>query len=286
MWILYAIGSAFFAGVTSILAKIGIQQTDSNVATAIRTVVVLVFSWFMVFIVSSFQTISEISLKTLLFLILSGLATGGSWLCYFKALQLGDVNKVTPIDKSSTVLTMILAFIFLGERLSITKLLGMIGIGVGTYLMIMKKEDIQKEVSNRRWMFYAILSAILASLTAILGKVGIIGVESNLGTAIRTIVVLIMAWIIVFVTRKQHEVKHIDLKSWFFIVLSGITTGLSWLCYYKALQEGDASLVVPIDKLSILVTIGFSYMFLKEKLTKKSAIGLVIMVGGTFILLI
>lgn len=193
---------------------------------------------------------------------------------------------MTPIDKSSTVLTMILAFIFLGERLSITKLLGMIGIGVGTYLMIMKKEDIQKEVSNRRWMFYAILSAILASLTAILGKVGIIGVESNLGTAIRTIVVLIMAWIIVFVTRKQHEVKHIDLKSWFFIVLSGITTGLSWLCYYKALQEGDASLVVPIDKLSILVTIGFSYMFLKEKLTKKSAIGLVIMVGGTFILLI
>lgn len=286
MWILYAIGSAFFAGVTSILAKIGIQQTDSNVATAIRTVVVLVFSWFMVFIVGSFQTISEISLKTLLFLILSGLATGGSWLCYFKALQLGDVNKVTPIDKSSTVLTMILAFIFLGERLSITKLLGMIGIGVGTYLMIMKKEDIQKEVSNRRWMFYAILSAILASLTAILGKVGIIGVESNLGTAIRTIVVLIMAWIIVFVTRKQHEVKHIDSKSWFFIVLSGITTGLSWLCYYKALQEGDASLVVPIDKLSILVTIGFSYMFLKEKLTKKSAIGLVIMVGGTFILLI
>ncbi|MEO3112543.1 EamA family transporter, partial [Turicibacter sanguinis] len=221
MWILYAIGSAFFAGVTSILAKIGIQQTDSNVATAIRTVVVLVFSWFMVFIVGSFQTISEISLKTLLFLILSGLATGGSWLCYFKALQLGDVNKVTPIDKSSTVLTMILAFIFLGERLSITKLLGMIGIGVGTYLMIMKKEDIQKEVSNRRWMFYAILSAILASLTAILGKVGIIGVESNLGTAIRTIVVLIMAWIIVFVTHKQHEVKHIDSKSWFFIVLSG-----------------------------------------------------------------
>ena len=286
MWILYAIGSAFFAGVTSILAKIGIQQTDSNVATAIRTVIVLVFSWFMVFIVSSFQTISEISLKTLLFLILSGLATGGSWLCYFKALQLGDVNKVTPIDKSSTVLTMILAFIFLGERLSITKLLGMIGIGVGTYLMIMKKEDIQKEVSNRRWMFYAILSAILASLTAILGKVGIIGVESNLGTAIRTIVVLIMAWIIVFVTHKQHEVKHIDSKSWFFIVLSGITTGLSWLCYYKALQEGDASLVVPIDKLSILVTIGFSYMFLKEKLTKKSASGLVIMVGGTFILLI
>ena len=201
-------------------------------------------------------------------------------------MQLGDVNKVTPIDKSSTVLTMILAFIFLGERLSITKLLGMIGIGVGTYLMIMKKEDIQKEVSNRRWMFYAILSAILASLTAILGKVGIIGVESNLGTAIRTIVVLIMAWIIVFVTHKQHEVKHIDSKSWFFIVLSGITTGLSWLCYYKALQEGDASLVVPIDKLSILVTIGFSYMFLKEKLTKKSASGLVIMVGGTFILLI
>lgn len=286
MWILYALGSAFFAGVTSILAKVGVKDVDSHLATAIRTIIVLIFSWIMVFIIGSQSTIENINRKAFLFLILSGLSTGASWLCYFKALQLGDVNKVTPIDKSSTVLTMILAFIFLGERLSITKLLGMIGIGVGTYLMIMKKEDIQKEVSNRRWMFYAILSAILASLTAILGKVGIIGVESNLGTAIRTIVVLIMAWIIVFVTRKQHEVKHIDLKSWFFIVLSGITTGLSWLCYYKALQEGDASLVVPIDKLSILVTIGFSYMFLKEKLTKKSAIGLVIMVGGTFILLI
>ena len=286
MWVFYAIGSAFFAGVTSILAKIGIQQTDSNVATAIRTVVILLFSWFMVFVVGSFETISEISLATLLFLILSGLATGGSWLCYFKALQLGDVNKVTPIDKSSTVLTMIFAFLFLGETLSLTKFLGMIGIGIGTYLMMTKKAGSQKEIQNHRWMFYALLSALFASLTAILGKVGIIGVESNLGTAIRTIVVLFMAWSMVFVTKKQHEVKKIDLKSWIFIILSGFTTGLSWLCYYKALQDGEASIVVPIDKLSILITIAFSYLFLKEKLTKKSALGLGLMVVGTLILLI
>lgn len=286
MGIFYAILSAFFAGLTSILAKIGIKQIDSNVATAIRTIIILLFSWFMVFIVGSFKTVSEIHFMTLLFLILSGLATGGSWLCYFKALQLGDVNKVTPIDKSSTVLTMILAFLFLGETLSVTKVLGIFGIGFGTYLMITKKEGIPKQISSHGWIFYAILSAVFASLTAILGKVGIVGIESNLGTAIRTIVVLIMAWVVVFVTKKQHEVKHIDLKSWIFIVLSGLTTGLSWLCYYKALQDGDASIVVPIDKLSILVTILFSYLFLKEKLTKKSFIGLLIMVAGTLILLL
>lgn len=285
MWLLYACGSALFAGLTAILAKIGIKQVDSNVATAIRTVVILIFSWLMVLVVGSFKTLTDISSTTLLFLILSGLATGGSWLCYFKALQLGDVNKVTPIDKSSTVLTMILAFLFLGETLSLTKFLGMVGIGVGTYLMITKKEGTQKQVS-RRWMFYAILSAVFASLTAILGKVGIVGVESNLGTAIRTIVVLIMAWIVVFVTKKQHEVKHIDSKSWVFLILSGMTTGLSWLCYYKALQDGDASIVVPIDKLSILVTILFSYLFLNEKLTKKSALGLGLMVVGTLVLLV
>ena len=286
MWILYALGSAFFAGVTSILAKVGVKDVDSHLATAIRTIIVLIFSWIMVFIIGSQSTIENINRKAFLFLILSGLSTGASWLCYFKALQLGDVNKVVPIDKSSTILTMILAFIFLNENITVNMVVGMIGIAIGTYLMIQKKKGVEKVVKGKAWLIYALLSALFASLTSILGKVGIENVESNLGTAIRTIVVLIMAWIIVFVTRKQHEVKHIDLKSWFFIVLSGITTGLSWLCYYKALQEGDASLVVPIDKLSILVTIGFSYMFLKEKLTKKSAIGLVIMVGGTFILLI
>lgn len=286
MWILFAFGSALFAGITAILAKIGIKNTDSNVATAIRTVIILIFSWLMVFVVGSFDTITAVSTKTLIFLVLSGMATGGSWLCYFKALQLGGVNKVTPIDKSSTVLTMILAFIILGEALTVIKVLGMVAIGVGTYLMITKKEVVKKEVKAKGWMFYAVLSAVFASLTSILGKIGIEGVESNLGTAIRTIVVLLMAWIVVFATKKQGEVKHIDKKSWLFICLSGITTGLSWLCYYKALQDGEASIVVPIDKLSILVTIIFSYLFLQEKLTKKSFIGLIVIVAGTITLLI
>ena len=289
MWILFAFGSALFAGLTAILAKIGIKNVDSNVATAIRTIIILIFSWLMVFIVGSFNTISDISNKTLIFLILSGLATGGSWLCYFKALQLGDVNKVTPIDKSSTVLTMILAFIMLGESLKFTKILGMIAIGIGTYMMITKKDKDEKStefIESKKWMFYAVLSAVFASLTSILGKIGISGIESNLGTAIRTIVVLIMAWIVVFVTKKQGDIKNIDKKSWIFICLSGITTGLSWLCYYKALQDGEASVVVPIDKLSILVTITFSYVFLNEKLNKKSFIGLIMVVIGTLILLV
>lgn len=288
MWLLFAFGSALFAGITSILAKIGVKNTDSNLATAIRTVIILIFSWIMVFIVGSFNTISDISFHTLLFLILSGLATGGSWLCYFKALQLGDVNKVTPIDKSSTVLTMVLAFIILNEYLSFTKVIGMICIGIGTYMMIIKKEiDIdESNKPNKKWIFYAVLSAIFASLTSILGKIGIVGIESNLGTAIRTIVVLIMAWLVVFVTKKQNEIKNIDKKSWLYICLSGITTGMSWLCYYKALQDGQASIVVPIDKLSILITVAFSYLFLKEKLTTKSFIGLVIITIGTLILLI
>ena len=273
MWILYAFGSAFFAGATSILAKIGVKDIDSHVATAIRTIVVLIFSWIMVFIVGSQGTIGNISGKTLTFLILSGFATGASWLCYFKALQLGDVNKVVPIDKSSTILTMVLAFIFLGENITINMVVGMIGIGIGTYLMIQKKESIEKVVKGKAWLVYALLSAIFASLTSILGKVGIENVESNLGTAIRTIVVLIMAWIIVFATKKQSDVKKIDKKSLLFLILSGIATGASWLCYYKALQDGLASIVVPIDKLSILVTILFAYVFLKEKLSKKSIVG-------------
>ena len=286
MWILYAFGSAFFAGATSILAKIGVKDIDSHVATAIRTIVVLIFSWIMVFIVGSQGTIGNISGKTLTFLILSGFATGASWLCYFKALQLGDVNKVVPIDKSSTILTMVLAFIFLGENITINMVVGMIGIGIGTYLMIQKKESIEKVVKGKAWLVYALLSAIFASLTSILGKVGIENVESNLGTAIRTIVVLIMAWIIVFATKKQSDVKKIDKKSLLFLILSGIATGASWLCYYKALQDGLASIVVPIDKLSILVTILFVYVFLKEKLSKKSIVGLVLIVVGTLILLI
>ena len=286
MWVLFAFASAFFAGVTSILAKIGVKDVDSHVATAIRTIIVLIFSWIMVFIIGSQSTIVNIDGKTFLFLILSGLSTGGSWLCYFKALQLGDVNKVVPIDKSSTILTMILAFIFLNEKITINMVIGMIGIAIGTYLMIQKKEKSEKIVKRKAWLIYALLSALFASLTSILGKVGIENVESNLGTAIRTIVVLVMAWIIVFATKKQRDIKKIDKRSLIFLILSGVATGASWLCYYKALQDGLASIVVPIDKLSILVTVLFAYIFLKEKLSKKSLLGLILIVVGTLLLLI
>ena len=239
----------------------------------------------MVFVTGQFGSINNISGKTLAFLILSGLATGGSWLCYFKALQIGDVNKVTPVDKSSTVLTMLLAFIILGEELSLLKIICIVLIGAGTYLMIEKKET-DKQTTGKGWLFYAVLSVVFASLTSILGKIGISGVPSNLGTAIRTIVVLIMAWVMVFVTKKQGELKKIDRKSMLFICLSGLTTGLSWLCYYKALQDGQASIVVPTDKLSILVTVAFSCIVLKEKLTKKSLLGLVLITVGTLLLVI
>ena len=258
MWILYAFGSALFAGATSILAKIGIEYVDSHVATALRTIVVLIFSWLMVFIVGSQNQLVDISIKSYIFLILSGMATGASWLCYFKALQLGDVNKVVPIDKSSTILTMVLAFIFLKEDITVPMVIGMIAIGLGTYLMIQKKEEEQKEVKNKAWLIYAVLSAVCASLTSILAKIGIENVESNLGTAIRTIVVLMMAWLIVFLQKKHGQVKKISKKSLLFIGLSGIATGASWLCYYKALHDGLASIVVPIDKLSILVTVAFA----------------------------
>ncbi len=286
MWILYAFGSALFAGATSILAKIGIEDVDSHVATALRTIVVLIFSWLMVFIVGSQSQLVDISIKSYIFLILSGMATGASWLCYFKALQLGDVNKVVPIDKSSTILTMVLAFIFLKEDITVPMVIGMIAIGLGTYLMIQKKEEEQKEVKNKAWLIYAVLSAVCASLTSILAKIGIENVESNLGTAIRTIVVLMMAWLIVFLQKKHGQVKKISKKSLLFIGLSGIATGASWLCYYKALHDGLASIVVPIDKLSILVTVAFAYIFLKEKLSKKSAAGLILITVGTLSLLI
>lgn len=286
MWILYAFGSALFAGATSILAKIGIEEVDSHLATALRTIVVLVFSWLMVFIVGSQNQLTAISIKSYIFLILSGMATGASWLCYFKALQLGDVNKVVPIDKSSTILTMILAFVFLKEDITIQMISGMIAIGIGTYLMIQKKEEEQKQVKNKIWLIYAVLSAVFASLTSILAKVGIENVESNLGTAIRTIVVLIMAWIIVFLQKKHGQVKNISKKSFVFIGLSGIATGASWICYYKALHDGLASIVVPIDKLSILVTVAFAYIFLREKLSRSSMVGLILITVGTLSLLI
>lgn len=288
MWIAFAFGSAFFAGVTSILAKCGIKKTDSTVATAIRTVVVLAFSWLMVFVVGSQSQISSIEPRTLLFLVLSGIATGGSWLCYFKALSLGDINKVVPIDKSSTVLTIILAFIFLKEQINLPKAVGVVLIALGTFLMIEKK-DVKKDADvkgSKSWFIYAVGSALFASLTSILGKVGISGVESNLGTAIRTAVVLLMAWVVVFATGKQHSIREIPKKELGFICLSGLATGGSWLCYYKALQDGLASVVVPIDKLSILITIAFSAVVFRERLSKKSAFGLLAIVAGTLTMLI
>lgn len=280
LWLFFALGSAFFAGVTAILAKIGIENVNSTLATAVRTVVVLIFSWLMVFIVGSWDGIGDITGRTLLFLVLSGLATGASWLCYFRALQLGDVNKVAPIDKSSTVLTILLAFIFLGEPVSLPQAVGVVAIGAGTLMMISKKES-TGEAKSGSWLIYALLSALFASLTSICGKIGVENVESNLGTAIRTVVVLIMAWLMVFITGEQKGIKHISRRSWLFLVLSGIATGASWLCYYRALQDGPASVVVPIDKLSILVTIVFSGLVLHEKLTRRAAAGLVLILIGT-----
>ena len=262
MWILFAFGSAIFAGLTAILAKCGIRKTDSDAATAIRTIVVLIFSWIMVMITGSIGTIGSLSSKTWIFLVLSGIATGVSWLCYFKALQLGDVNKVVPIDKSSTILTIILAFIFLGEPITLVKGIAVVLIGVGTFMMIQTKETAHESEKPKgcSWLIYALLSTVFASLTAILGKVGIEGVESNLGTAIRTCVVLVMAWVVVFVKGKQHTIREIPKNELGFICLSGLATGGSWLCYYRALHDGMASVVVPIDKLSILVSIAFSFV--------------------------
>ena len=281
MWITAAVLSAVFAGLTAILAKCGIRQTSSNLATALRTIVVLIFSILMVFVVGSQQSIKDIEATSWLFLILSGFATGASWMCYFKALSIGDVNKVVPVDKSSTILSVLLAIIVFQETNNlIVKLFGTLLIGAGTYLMIEKKKS-SGESKSGKWILYAILSAVFAALTSVLAKIGISGVESNLGTAIRTAVVLIMAWTIVFSKGEQKQIKGIDKKELLFIALSGLATGASWLCYYYAIQNGDMSVVVPIDKMSVLLTVIFSTIFLKEKMSFKAVFGLVVMSVGT-----
>ena len=286
MWLVAAILSAVFAGLTTVLAKCGIKKTDSVTATALRTVVVLVFAWIMVFVSGSAGTITQIGTKSLMFLILSGFATGASWICYFKALSLGDVNKVVPIDKSSTVLTVLLAIICFGETDHLVgKLIGTAVLAVGIFLMVEKKQSEQKKES-KAWLIYAVLSAVFAALTSIFAKVGVTGVESNLGCAIRTGVVLVIAWAIVFIRGKQRELKSIDKKELVFISLSGVATGASWLCYYYAIQEGVVSAVVPIDKMSVLFTVIFSYFVLKERLSKKALLGLVLMLVGTLIMAI
>ena len=351
MWVLLAFGSAFFAGLTAILAKVGVRGTDTDVATAIRTVVVLLFSWLMAWVTGSLSGIAQVGTRTWVFLILSGVATGASWLCYFRALQLGNVNQVAPIDKSSTVLTMLLAFVLLGEGLTPLKVLCMALIGTGAYLMIQPKPAQAAAAASNSpmpaatdaaaapsaataaqatgsaaaampmpapdahlfgennpaiagapiaalaapapartkspvWLLYALGSAVFASLTAILGKIGIEGVNSTLGTAIRTCVVLVMAWAIVFGRGKQGDVRRVHRVSMGFLVLSGFATGASWLCYYSALQVGPASVVVPIDKLSILVSVAFSRIVFAEKLSLKAGLGLVLLVAGTLLLLL
>ena len=286
MWLIAAILSAVFAGLTAILAKCGIKKTDSDVATAIRTVVVLIFAWVMVFVVGSAETITSIETKPLIFLLLSGLATGASWICYFKALSMGDVNKVVPIDKSSTILSVLLAIICFGETEQLAvKLIGTAILAVGIFMMVEKKQSERKEES-RVWMIYAVLSALFAALTSILAKIGVSGVESNLGTAIRTGVVLLMAWIIVFSKGKQRQIRTLDKKEFVFIALSGIATGASWLFYYYAIQNGIVSVVVPIDKLSIVFTVAFSFFVFKEKLSRKAFAGLALMVVGTLLMVV
>lgn len=281
MWLAASIGSALFAGLTAILAKCGIRKTDSDIATAIRTIVVLIFSWVMVFIVGSADQITEITPRSLLFLILSGAATGASWICYFKALSIGDVNKVVPIDKSSTVLSVLLAILLFHETEHLAvKLISTVLLGIGIILMVEKKQSEQK-VSGNTYILYAIGSAVFAALTSILAKVGITGVESNLGTAIRTIVVLAMAWLLVLIKKKTPQLKQLDKKELGFIGLSEIATGASWLCYYYAIQNGIVSVVVPIDKMSLLVTVIFSYFAFHEKLSKKAFFGLILMLAGT-----
>lgn len=286
MWVLFAFGSAAFAGLTAILAKVGVREVNSNLATALRTVVVLAFSWLMVALTGAWVPLAAIDRRSMLFLALSGLATGASWLCYFRALQIGRVNEVAAVDKSSTVLTMLLSLIFLGEALTWARAAAIALISVGTYLMLSKSAPDAQKARGRVWLVYALGSAAFASLTAILGKVGIQGVNSTLGTALRTVVVLIMAWGMVFVTGTQHGIGRIRPRTWLFLVLSGVATGASWLCYYRALQDGPASAVAPIDKLSILITAGFSRLFLGEKLSPRALCGLGLLTAGTLMTLL
>ncbi len=293
MWVVFAFGSALFAGVTAILAKLGLRDMDSSLATALRTVVVLAFSWLMVYLAGLQEGLRHLEARAILFLALSGLATGASWLCYFRALQIGDINKVTPVDKSSTLLTILLAWMFLKEPITPITLAAMFLMGCGTYLMIRPNPPARAEKSpasegrgSASWLVPAALSALFAALTSILGKIGMQGIDSTLGTALRTGVVLIMAWVTVLIRGTQREIRRIDSKGWLFLFLSGLATGASWLCYFRALQSGPASAVVPIDKLSILVTIAFSSLVFHERLHRRAGIGLALLTGGTLLMLL
>lgn len=287
MWLLFAFGSAAFAGLTAILGKIGVTHTDATLATAVRTFVVLIFAWLMVWITGANADFGSIPPKTLIFLILSGLATGASWLCYFYALQKADVSKVVAIDKSSTIMTMLLAAPILGESITPLSALSMVIMGTGTWLMICKKNARQDAVpAKNQWLLAAFASAVFAALTSILGKIGVESIDSTLGTAIRTCVVLVMAWLMVAVKCRRVDIRAIARRDMVFIILSGLATGASWLCFYRALQTGDASVVVPVDKLSILAAVGFSYLVFGEKLSPKALLGLFLLTAGTLLLVI
>lgn len=281
MWILFAVGSAFFAGATSVLAKAGIKSVSSDFATAFRTGMVLIFSWLMVFVVGCQNAVSTITPWALVFLALSGAATGLSWLCYFKALSIGNLSKVVAVDKSSTFLTILLALIFFHEPFHWLTGLGIAVMIVGTALML-EKGDAKK--GERGWLFYAAGSAVFAALQSILGKVGVQDMDSTLATALRTVVVLVFAWAIVLVKKEGGDWKKMTRRDAVLLVLSGITTGASWLCYYRALQTGRASVVVPIDKCSMLFAVALSAIFLKEKQTRRSLLALALVVAGTFMI--
>lgn len=281
MWILFAVGSAFFAGATSVLAKAGIKSVSSDFATAFRTGVVLIFSWLMVFVVGCQNAVSTITPRALVFLALSGAATGLSWLCYFKALSIGNLSKVVAVDKSSTFLTILLALIFFHEPFHWLTGLGIAVMIAGTALML-EKGDAKK--GEKGWLFYAAGSAVFAALQSILGKVGVQDMDSTLATALRTVVVLIFAWAIVLGKKEGGDWKKMTRRDAVLLVLSGITTGASWLCYYRALQTGRASVVVPIDKCSMLFAVALSAIFLKEKQTRRSLLALALVVAGTFMI--
>lgn len=281
MWIVAAVFSALFAGITAVLSKCGVKKTNSDVATAVRTSVVLVMAWGIVFITGAQKDIADVGARSWIFLVLSGLATGVSWMCYFKALSLGEVSKVAAVDKSSAVLTVLFAMIIFPDERNLwpLKLVFLAVIAAGTFLMTDIKRGTEKGRSG--WLFFALLSAVFAAATSLLANAGLDGIDSNLATAVRTAVVLVVAWGIVLCRGEARAVKQTEGKELLFLVLSGLATGASWLCYYYAIQHGQVSVVVPIDKLSILVTVLFSLAVFKEKLSWKGWTGLALLTAGT-----
>lgn len=283
MWILFSLGAALFAGITTIFGKFGVKDVDVTLATSIRTTVILLFCLIVVFFVGSFEELNNINIKVYFFLFLSGVTTALLWLSYFKALQLGTVNKVTPVDKTSIILTLILSAIFLKEKITFVKIVSMILILFGTILMVSRRENKGK---SSKWLLYAIYTSIFTSIATIVGKIGIKDIESNLGMLLRTIIIFIIIWAIVLIKKKYKDIKKITKKGIIFIILSGITTGLSWLFYFKALQLGEASVVFSIEKLSIVVSVILSIIFLKEKLNIKGIIGLIVILLGEVLLIV